>query len=98
MNNFYGLKDAIQDLIDGGTVLTDDLVKNSDNKAFKTPLPEYEKGESSRVQKKSHDAKINYTYANSNNVINMLELIESVFTMRLQDEKYSNHDMPKLIL
>ena len=98
MNNFYRLKDDIQDLIDGGTILTNGLVKFFDHKAFKTPLLEYEKRESSQAQEKNHDAKINYTYANTNNVINMLEPIESVFMMRSQDDKNSNHDTSNLVL
>ena len=44
MDNFFKLKDAIQDLIDGGTILTDGLIKNSDHKVFKTHLPKYKKG------------------------------------------------------
>ena len=47
INNFFQLKDTIQDLIESGTVLTNGLVKNYDHKAFKTPLPDYDKGESS---------------------------------------------------
>ena len=47
IDNFFKLKDATHDLIDEGTMLTDVLVKNLDNKAFKTPLLEYDKGESS---------------------------------------------------
>ena len=47
-------------------------MKNFDHKAFKTTLLEYEKGESSREKKKNRDDKINYTYANFDNVIIML--------------------------
>ena len=50
------------------------------------------------MNKKNHDAKINYTYANNDNVINMLEPIKSVLMMRPQDDKDSNHDAPELIL
>ena len=50
------------------------------------------------MKKKNHDAKINYTYTNIDNVINMLEAIESNFTMRPQVDKDSNHDTPKLII
>lgn len=66
------LKDVIQDLIDAGKVVTYGLVKNFDHKYFKQLLPEYEKGESSKVNKKNHDAKINYTYADTKNIINMI--------------------------
>ena len=59
MNTCYGLKDAIQDLIDGGKILIDCLVKFFDHKSLKTPLLEYEKGDSSQMQKKNYDAKIN---------------------------------------
>ena len=52
MDNFLKLKDTIQDLIDGGMVLIDGLVKNYDHKAFKIPLPKYENEESSQVNKK----------------------------------------------
>ena len=92
-NNFYGLKDAIEDLIDGGIYLTNGLVKNYDHKAFKTPLIEYEKLESSQVQKKNHDAKINYNYANNENVINMLEPVESIFMMRPKENVDTNYDI-----
>ena len=47
--------------MDSGTVLTNGLVKNFDHKAFKTPLPDYDKSESSQVDKKNHDVKIHYT-------------------------------------
>ena len=77
-DNCFKLKDAIQDLIDGGMVLIDGLVKNLDYKAFKTPLPEYDMGESSKANKKNHAAKINYMYARNENVIKMLESIEIV--------------------
>ena len=46
-NNYFKHKDAIQDLIDRGTVVMDGLVKKYDHKAFKMPLLEHEKGESS---------------------------------------------------
>ena len=97
-DNCFKLKDAMQDLIDGGKVLIDGLVKISNHKVFKTPLPEYEKGESSQVNKKNLDAKINYTYANNDNVINTMKPIENVFMMRPRENEDSNHDAPKLIL
>ena len=98
MDNCFKLKDAIQDLIDGGIVLIDGLVKNFDHKVFKTPLLEYEKGESSQENKKNQDAKINYTYATNENVINMLEPVESVFMMRPRENGDTNCHMPKLVL
>ena len=74
------------------------MIKNFNHKAFKTPLPEYEKGEFSQANKKNHDAKINYTYTNNDNVINMLEPTKRVLMMRPQDDKDSIHNAPKLIL
>lgn len=97
-DNCFKLKDNIQDITDGGIVLVDSLVKNYDHKAFKTPLPDYKKGESSQANKKNHDAKINYTYTDSENMINMLEPVESVFMMRSQGNNDTNHVMPKLVL
>ena len=38
-DNCYKLKDAIKDLIYGGKMFTNGLVKNLDHKAFRTPLP-----------------------------------------------------------
>ena len=98
MDNFFKLKDTIQDLIDGGTVLIDGPVKNSNHKAFKTPLPEYDKGESLQASKKNYDAKIHYTYVTNDNVINMIKPIEDVFMMRLQKDDDANYDIPKLVL
>ena len=68
----FQLKDAIQDLIDSGTMFTNGLAKNFDHKVFKTPLLDYDKGESSQADKKNHDAKIHYTYATNDNAINMV--------------------------
>lgn len=97
-DNCFKLKDAIQYFIDRGKVLIDGLVKNSNHKAFKTPLPEYEKVESSQAHKKNHDAKINYTYTPDSPVINMIEPVESVLMMRSQDDKNANYGMPRLVL
>ena len=44
MDNCFKLKDVIQDLIDGGIVLIDSLVKNSNHKASKCPCLRMEKG------------------------------------------------------
>ena len=63
-------------------MLIDDLIKKKNYKAFKTPLLKYDKGESSQANKKNHDAKIHYTYATNDNVINMIELVERVLMMR----------------
>lgn len=82
MKNQFKLKDTIQDLIDQGKVVTDGLVKNSNHKDFKQPLPEYEKGETSKANKKGNDTKVSYAYTNTDNVINMIEPIsESIYMM-----------------
>ena len=51
----------------------DEHNKNIDHKAFKEPLSSYDKGECSKS--KSHN-KVNYTYSNDDNVINMVEPID----------------------
>ena len=43
-DNFFKLKDIIQDLIKDGKIGVDGLIKNSDHKAFKEPLPKYNQG------------------------------------------------------
>lgn len=91
MENCYKLKDAIQDLIDEGKVVTDGLVKNYDHKAFKKPLPEYEKGEASNVHKKSN-AKINHTYTNTDNIINMFEPIGNICLLGPKFDEGPNYD------
>ena len=54
------------------------------------------------MHKKNHNIKINYTYTNIDNVINMLELIESVCMMSPKYDKEPNYDIddknPKVIL
>ena len=47
--------------------------KNIDHKAFKEPFPSYDKGESSKSKPNN---KVNYTYSNNDNVINMVEPID----------------------
>ena len=76
----------------------DGLVKNLDHKAFKTPLSKYDKGESSQTRKNNHDVKIDYTYATNNNVINMIELVESMLMMKPQRDEEAKRDVPNLIL
>ena len=82
----------------------DGLIKNSDHKAFKEPLPKYNQGESLKTNTnlgtKNHDAKINYTYANTDNLIAMLEPIcESVNMTRPRYDDYGTSDeRPKFIL
>lgn len=49
---------------------------NSNKKTFKDPLPTYEQGDSS---KSKGGAKINYTYTNNDNIINMLESSQSKY-------------------
>lgn len=57
------------------------LFKRIDHKAFKQPLPEYEKGKFSKIHKNNHHAKINYTYTNTNNFIHMIVPIEYLCMM-----------------
>lgn len=52
IENCFKLKDVIQDLIEAGKVFIDGLVKNYNHKAFQQPLPEYEKGENSKMAAK----------------------------------------------
>ena len=66
----------------------DGLIKILDYKALKEPLPKNTQGESSNtntnIWKKNHDAKINYTYTNANNLLFVLEPInESVNMMTM---------------
>lgn len=69
-NNYMKLKHKIQDLIDASKIVVGNHATNVDHKAFKDPLPSYEQGDSS---KSKEVAKVNYTYANNENVINMIE-------------------------
>lgn len=48
--------------------------KNSNHQAFKDPFPPHEKGESYRSKKSN--AKVNFTYTNNDNIINMIEAID----------------------
>ena len=79
-------------------MLNDGLVKNSNHEAFKTPLPDYDKGESSQANKKNHDAKIYYTYAMNDNVINMVKPVERVIMMRPWREEEAKPHVPKIVL
>ncbi len=92
---YFKLKDVIQDLMDARKVVTDGPVKKLDHKAFKQPLQEYEKVQSSKIHEKNHDEKINYTYANIDNVINMIEPIEYLCMMGPNSDKESNYDTNK---
>lgn len=51
----------------------DGHINNSNHKDFKESLPHYEKGENSK--QKSHN-KVNYTYTNDDDVINMAKLVD----------------------
>lgn len=64
------LKHEIQDLIDVGKIIVGNHAPNVDHKAFKDPLPTYEQGDSS---KSKGGARVNYTYTNNDNVMNMIE-------------------------
>ena len=63
------MRHKIQKWIDSGDVVVGGHNKNSDHQPFKEPFPPYDKGESS---KSKNNAKINYTYTNDDNVINMV--------------------------
>ena len=73
-------------------VCIDGLINNSDHKAFKQPLPEYKKGETSKAAKKNHDAKIIYAYTDIDNVIGMLDPIESLCMTSPNDDNQPNYD------
>lgn len=96
--NFFELKDVIQDLIIDGKFITDGLAQNSDHNAFKQPLLEYEKWESSKVNKKNYDAKVNYTYTNTD----IIEPIEYLCMMDPKFHKEPSYDIdderPKVVL
>lgn len=64
------LKHEIQDLIDARKIVIGNHTTNADHKAFKDPLPIYEQGDSS---KSKGGSKVNYTYTNNDNMINMVE-------------------------
>lgn len=65
------LKHVIEDLIDNGVITVDGHKTNELHTTFETPLPNYEKGESSTMQNGKGKAKVNYvhTYDNMVNVI-----------------------------
>lgn len=100
--NCFNLKDVIQDLIYASKVIAYGLVKNSNHKALKKTLPKYEKWESFKASKKNHDGKINYTYTDTDNVINVMELIEYLCMMGPKFYKEPNYDtddeIPKVVL
>ena len=79
-------------------MLSNGLVKNSNHKAFKTPLHNYDKCESSQADKKNHSAKIHYNYATNDNVTNMVKPVERVFMMRPQREEEAKPNVPKIML
>ena len=68
--NCINLHHKIQDLIDDGDIVVDGRNENINHKAFKEPFSSYEKGESSKWKPNN---KVNYTYSNDENVINMVE-------------------------
>lgn len=65
-------------------------------------MPEYEKGESSKLAKNNHDDKINYAYVDIDNVIDMIEPVEYLFMASSNDDKRPNYDAkdkrPKVFL
>ena len=73
IENYGRFRHIVQDLIENGKLEVDGLNTNADHIAFKETLPKYEKGEAS--QPKNGKDIINYTYANAENVVNMLEVV-----------------------
>jgi hypothetical protein len=53
MNNYQELRNLVQDLIDNGTITIEGHHTNNNHQAFKNPLPNYQKGESSNNKGKS---------------------------------------------
>lgn len=70
------LKHEIQYLIDTGKIVIGNHMTNVDHKAFKDPLPTYEQGDSSKSKGR---AKFICTYANNDNMINMIESSQSEY-------------------
>ena len=68
--------------------------KNADHKAFKEPFLTYDKGECSKAQ--THH-KINYTYSNDDNVINMVEPVDveycNIITIKGKEDN-PKHNIP----
>ncbi len=72
IQNYWKLKHIIQDLIENGKLKVDGLNNNANHKAFKKPFPKYEKEKGETSKPKYAKAKVNYTYIDANNTINML--------------------------
>lgn len=70
-NDCQRLKHLIQDLIDNGTITVDSHKTNESHLAFKTPLPNYDKGEPSQLKDDKGKAKVNYTYT-YDDVVNVI--------------------------
>ena len=83
-------KHIIQDLIKNEKLEIDGLNNNAYHTAFKEPLPKYENGEASKP--KNGKATINYTYANAENVANMVEVVEETFNM-MEDKDPNGYDL-----
>jgi hypothetical protein len=52
-NNCQALRNLVQDLIDNGTITIEAHHNNNDHQAFKNPLPNYQKGETSMSKAKA---------------------------------------------
>lgn len=65
------MKHLIQNLIDNGTITVDGHKTNESHLAFKTPLPNYEKGEQSNPKYDKGKAKVEYAYT-YDDVINVI--------------------------
>lgn len=93
------LKHEIQDLINAGKIVIGNHTTNVDHKAFKDPLPSYEQGDSSKSKR---GAKVNYTYTNNDNVINMIESSQyaycNVILIKDKQNKTQTHAQKKVTL
>lgn len=65
-NNCQGLKNLVHDLIENDTITVEGHHTNEEHQAFKNPLPNYQKGESSSDKGKNvnhfYDTTINHIY------------------------------------
>ena len=67
-------------------------------KLLSNPLPKYDKGETSKENKKNHDAKISYAYADTDNVIAMLEPVEYLCMASPSNNNQCIEERPKVVL
>lgn len=97
VGNYINLRHKIQDMIDNGDLVVDGHHKKSDHKAFKESFPPYEKGESSKPKPNN---KVNYTYSNDDNVINMVEPVgfEYCDVITIKGKQYNTKSKTPFVL